>query len=81
MNYSEVIDALNNATGFDLFRIKTAIEQMLDAPKRIAELKNNLTVGQEIEYFEPDENRIIKASVTKFNRTRVSVKNIVDEAC
>ncbi|NQY65543.1 MAG: hypothetical protein HRT38_17890 [Alteromonadaceae bacterium] len=80
MNYSEVIDALNNATGFDLFRIKTAIERMLDDPKRILELKQNLTIGQEIQYFEPDENRNIKASVTKFNRTRVSVKNIPDGA-
>ena len=51
---------------------------MLDDPKRISELKIHFRIGQEIQYFEPDKNRTIKASVTKFNRTRVLVKNLVD---
>jgi hypothetical protein len=39
MNYSDIIRALNSATGFDLFRINTAINRMLDDPKRIEQLK------------------------------------------
>lgn len=78
MNYSEVIDALNNATGFDLFRIRAAIDRMLDDPKRIIELKQRLGKGQQVQYFESDENRVIKATIIDFKRTRVTVKRIDD---
>lgn len=78
MNYYDIIGALDNATGFDLFRISVAINRMLEDPKRIEQLKHQLKIGQEIEYFEPNENRIIKATVVKFKRTKVSIKNIDD---
>jgi hypothetical protein len=81
MNYSDIIGALNSATGFDLFRINTAINRMLDDPKRIEQLKCQLQIGQEIEYFEPNENRIIKATVIKFKRAKVEIKNIDDGVC
>lgn len=80
MNYSEVIEALNNATGFDLYRINVAIDRMLEDPKRMIELKQRLKVGQEIQYFEPAENRNIKAVILEFKRTRVSVRNTEDGA-
>lgn len=78
MNYSEIIRVLDHATGFDLFRIKVAIEKMLDDPDRIIDLKQNLRKGQEIEYFDPGENRVIKAIVVDFKRKRVSVDNVDD---
>jgi len=80
MNYSEIIDALNSASGFDLFRIRSAINRMLDDPKNIAEIKQHLRINQEIQYFDPTENRIIKASITAFKRTRVTVLHIEDNA-
>jgi len=80
MNYSEIINALNNASGFDLFRIKSAIERMLDDPKCIAEIKQHLRINQEIQYFDPAENRIINATITAFKRTRVAVQHIEDKA-
>lgn len=80
MDYSEIINTLNNASGFELFRIKSAIERMLDDPKGIAEIKKQLRINQEIEYFDPGENRIIKATVAAFKRTRVAVVHIEDDA-
>lgn len=80
MNYSEIIDVLDNATGFDLFRLKVAIEKMLDDPKRMVELKRRLRIGQEIEYFDPGQNRAIKAILLKFKRTNVAVRNVDDGA-
>jgi hypothetical protein len=80
MNYSEIINALNTASGFDLFRIKSAIDRMLDDPKSIAEIKQHLRIGQEIQYFDPGENRIIRATITAFKRTRVAVQHIEDSA-
>ena len=78
MDYSEIVKQLEEATGFDLFRLKVAIERMLDDPVKILALKRQLRKGQEIEYFEPDENRIIKAVVTGIKRTRVDVKSLDD---
>ena len=80
MNYSEIINTLNSASGFDLFRIKSAIERMLDDPKSIAEIKRHLRINQKIQYFDPAENRIIKATITAFKRTKVSVQHIEDDA-
>ncbi len=80
MNYSDIINALDSATGFDLFRVKVAIDRMLDDPNRILELKKNLKKGQEVEYFDPDKNRTVKAEVVDFKRTRVAVKHINDGA-
>ena len=79
MNYSEIINALDKASGFDLFRIQSAIGKMLEDPKRVVELKQRLSVDQAVEYFEPDENRIIKATVLKIKRTKILVKNNHDQ--
>jgi len=81
VDYSEIINTLNSASGFDLFRIKSAIERMLDDPARIIELKTKLRVGMEIEYFDSTENRIIKAVTLSIKRTKVTVKHIDDGAC
>lgn len=76
MNYSQIIEALNQASGFDLFRIQSAIGNMLDDPRRIQTLKQALAVGQEIEYFEPTQNRAIRAKLIAFKRTRVEVEDL-----
>jgi len=78
MNYSEIISALENASGFDLFRLQSAIAMMLDDPKRIIEVKKAIQIGGAVEYFEPSENRVIPARVLKFQRTRVVVENLDD---
>lgn len=79
MNYSDIIKTLNNATGFDLFRIRAAIDKMLEDPKYMIEVKNCLRKGQEIEYFEPTINKLVKAIIKEFKRTKVLVENIEDQ--
>ncbi len=78
MNYSEIISALDHATGFDLFRLQSAIRLMLDDPKRIIEVKKAIQIGGIVEYFDTSENRIISARVLKFQRARVDVENLED---
>ncbi len=78
MNYSDIVNALNDASSFDLFRIESAIRRMLDDPQRILEVKKQLRKGQEIEYFEPEQNRTVKATILEFKRTKVLVRNIDD---
>ena len=80
MNYSEIVRAIDNATGFDLYRLYVAIGRMLDDPKRITEVKRRLHPGDEVEYFDQAENRIVRARLIKFQRTRVLVENLDDHA-
>ncbi len=79
MNYSEILKEIEKASSFDLFRLSVALNRMLEEPGRIITVKQKLILGQEIEYFEPSENRVIKAKVINFKRTKVSVENIHDK--
>ena len=46
MNYAQLLEALNNASTFDLFRPNTIIDRELDSHERIHRIKNALTIGQ-----------------------------------
>jgi hypothetical protein len=79
MDYSKIIEALKQATLFDLHRLSVAIHHQLDDPQRNAEIRKRLKPGQTISYFEPTENRLIEAKVIKLKRTRVLVENTHDQ--
>ncbi len=78
MDYSRILDDLNSATLFDLFRLSVAIEQQLDDPKRIEEVRVKLRPGMEITFFDRDRNHLVNARVLKLNRTRLDVHNLLD---
>jgi hypothetical protein len=78
VNFSEIVKMLDTASTFDLYRLNVAIQRMLDDPKRIAAIKRELRVGQEIEYFDKSHNAPIKAILLECNQTRVLVQNIAD---
>lgn len=78
MNYSEIIQQLNNASGFDLYRLKQALGKMLDDPRYIAEVKKRVRVGDAIRYFSARHNKEIQANVIKFNPTQIEVMHLDD---
>ncbi|MEO5352268.1 MAG: hypothetical protein H7835_03530 [Magnetococcus sp. XQGC-1] len=78
MDYSQLLHELQQATLFDLFRLNTGIGQMLDQPERIAAVKRQLRIGQEITYFDQGQNRLIPAVVEEIQRTRLLVRNKED---
>ncbi len=80
MNYSEILEELNNASLFELYRLQQAIRRSLEDPVRIREIKDSLKVGQDIEYFDAEENRLIEARIVELKRTRALVKNRHDGA-
>jgi len=79
MDYSKILEELNNASSFDLYRLKVAIEQMLELPHRLSEIKRCLKPGQKISYFDETENRLIEAIVLKLMRKRLLVQNLHDQ--
>ena len=75
MNYSKILDELRSASLFELYRLEQAIRHSLEDPVRIRSIKDLLKVGQDIEYFDVEENRLIEASIIELKRTRVLIKN------
>ena len=79
MDYSKILEELKQASLFDLYRLSVAINQLLEDPRRLSEIKKCLRSGQNISYFDDTENRLIKAKVIKLMRTRLLVENIDDQ--
>ena len=81
VDFSAVMKQLDAATPFDLYRLRSALNRLLDDPKKIEQVKQMIRVGDEVEYFEPTENRGVQAIVVKCNRTRVVVKRLDNNEC
>lgn len=75
MNYSKILDELNHASLFELYRLEQAIRHSLEDPVRIRKIKDSLKVGQDVVYFDAEENRLVEASIIELRRTRALVKN------
>lgn len=56
MNFSDVLKVLNEASAFELFRMRAAISVVLDEPARLQAIQASLQVGQLIEYFDARAN-------------------------
>ncbi len=80
MNYSKILEELNNASLFELYRLQQAILRSLEDPVRIKKIKDALKIGQDIEYFDAEGNRLIEARIVELKRTRALVKNRDDGA-
>ncbi|MEO5347976.1 MAG: hypothetical protein H7834_16610 [Magnetococcus sp. YQC-9] len=78
MDYSALLQALQTATLFDLYRLKIGIDGMLDQPERLAQVKRHLQPGMLISYFNGRKNRLADAEVIEVQRTNVLVLDKTD---
>lgn len=76
MNFSAVLDALNHASAFELYRLRFAIDRKLDDPAWAIAVRSRLHIGQEIEYFSPRENLVQRARIDEFRRKQVAVTDL-----
>jgi len=77
-DYSKILAELNNASLFDLYRLKVAINQQLENPQRLSEIKKCLNPGQNISYFDEEENRLIDAR--KWDLRKKDILASIDKA-
>lgn len=56
MDYAAVLAALDNASGFELYRLRAAIERVLDEPRWILAIGARLRIGQRVEFFDVRAN-------------------------
>ena len=76
MSYSQIIETINSASAFDLFRLKCAIDVEMESPQKLKAIISKLRVGEQYEYFDPTLNRTIPCQLIKINKTRALVKDL-----
>jgi len=72
MNFSDVLKAMNQASAFELFRMRAAINRVLDQPQWAEAIRSRLRVGQLIEYFDSQGNTSCKAKIIELTARRKS---------
>lgn len=73
MDYTNLLNELNKASLFDLYRLYAAMGRELNNPHRIMAIKQKLRVGMELSYFHSADNRKIKAKVLEVRQKNVVV--------
>jgi hypothetical protein len=59
MNIQLIFQEIQTASVFELFRLKSAIDKLLEDPERINALRKKMVVGMQLDYFNEEENRSI----------------------
>jgi len=74
MDFSAMLAALNQASGFELYRLRVAIDRVLADPKWIVAIQSQLRIGQQIEYFDARANRQCAGQILEFRKKEVLVR-------
>ncbi|MBK9440769.1 MAG: hypothetical protein IPN53_05380 [Comamonadaceae bacterium] len=78
MNFSDVINSLNQASAFDLYRMQAAIARVLDDPKWLQAIQARIQVGQEVSYFSVKTNTLKRARVMELRRKQAILRDLDD---
>ncbi|MTI12954.1 hypothetical protein [Sansalvadorimonas verongulae] len=78
IDYAQLLNALNQASTFDLFRLHAIINNELDSPERIRRIKMSLSVGQKLSYLEPASNALHECEILQLKPKRAHVFDLTD---
>ena len=78
MNFSDIIKSLNNASAFDLYRMRAAIDRVLDEPRWMQSVQVRLKIGQDVQYFDPQANALRQGRVLEMCRKQAVVLDVAD---
>lgn len=73
MNFSDAVKALNDASAFELYRMRAAIDRVLDEPRWLLSVQSRLRVGQQVQYFDPQANTLRHGQVLEMRRKQAVV--------
>lgn len=79
MNFSDTIATLNNASAFELYRLRAAIDRVLDQPGWMDAVRSRLRVGQSIDYFDPQANRSCQGRILELRRKQAAVLDLATQ--
>ena len=78
MNFSEVFQTLNQASAFELYRLRAAIDRVLDEPRWLQAIQTRLKVGQSVQFFDPRANKLKPGQVLEMRRKEIVVMDLED---
>ena len=73
MNFSDVLKALNQASAFELYRMRAAINRVLDEPRWLQAIQARLQIGQTIEYFDAQANTLRRGQLLELRRKQAVI--------
>ena len=73
MDFTDVVQALQEAPGFDLYRLRAAMDRMLAQSRWIVATAMQLRIGQTVQYFSDADNALRASTVLELRRKRVLV--------
>ncbi len=73
MNFSDVIKTLNQASAFELYRMRAAIDRVLDEPRWLQAVQARLQVGQVVPYFDCQANALKQCQVLELRRKQLVI--------
>lgn len=73
MNFSDVLKALNQASAFELYRMRAAIDRVLDEPRWVQAIHARLQIGLVIEYFDSQANTLRRGKVLELRRKQAVI--------
>jgi len=74
MDYNEIVDQIQSASLFDVYRLRCALDHILEDPERLAELRHSLIPGRDVTYFSWKDNRLVEVTILELKQTRVLVR-------
>ncbi|MEA3228426.1 MAG: hypothetical protein U9P38_05055 [Campylobacterota bacterium] len=80
MNDLNILQELENASLFDLYRVSAIVDNELENKHRLHRVRDSLSSGQTISWFDKSTHNILKAEVIKCHKDYCSVQNIEDKA-
>lgn len=78
MNFSDVIKTLNQASAFELYRMRAAIDRVLDEPRWMQAIQARLQIGQTVQYFDPQANALKRGQILELRRKQAVVLDLDD---
>jgi hypothetical protein len=77
-SYQDIIDTIDKLSLHDRFRLECYLYSKTEEPEKVRQVKRQLSVGDQVKYFDRDENRLLDAMVLELKRTRLLVQNVED---
>ena len=73
MNFSDVLKSLNQASAFELYRMRAAIDRVLDEPRWVQAIHARLQIGLAIKYFDAQANTLRRGKVLELRRKQAVI--------
>jgi len=80
MNYTNILEELDKASLFDLYRLHHIIRDELDDPKKIKLVKNMLREGQIVSHYNGKLNRVANAEIITLNKNNCVIRELDDDS-